>query len=853
MYFFKHLFTRLAGVASLLLLCSAVASATNYYLSSRGNNSNSGTAPTQAWKSITRLNEAFGNVLPGDTVFFERGAKFYGSIKIIRSGMPGKPIVFTAYGTGSDPVITGFTEIKGWTEKADGIWQAPAPGVQPNVDLVMIDGLLQQVGRYPNAGDADGGYLRYEDFTARSSITDKELNDAIDWTGAEVVIRKNHWTLERCRVTRKEGHTLFYTYANAGINPIASPTLYPGIKGNGYFFQKDARTLDQDGEWFFDSTTGNLQLFLSRSQPGARQIKASTIDTLVNSGNMSYISFIQLSFEGANRSAVFNRDGDHISIQYCRFTNIGARAVHCWNTGNVLITHSSFNHVLSNAIQVRNGKKDNVTVRNCQVKNTGAFAGMGSFFDDRDYKAISVTVRNNVLVENNTVDSTGLTAIQFQGSNATVQHNRINYFCLVADDGAGIYTYVDASKDNPGADFVNRVVRENIILNGKGAAAGSVSRAKAEGIYLDGGSMNVLVEKNTIAHVVNKALACNNPWNVTLRNNTCFNNGGGWGAARVNTWQQFGNLIVTNNIFYSLYDDQSHVNFIYAGLDTPGQPSIWEAMQLAGTIDSNYYHTVNPLGFHYIFSPAADKPFIYPSPLTGGQWQALTGHDLHSTITSGDIPTYKVEQKLGDNLVSNGAFTKDITGVSAFGGDTKLKWDQGGVLTDQGSLKIEISRAQPNRFALISGAAGLVQKGKKYLFRFQTLGNSDCGILKAYIRKAASPYTTFSAAQTSTFGTLKQQHEFLFVAAETGEAAYVVEIEKDFCTTYLDEVELHEAAAVVYDPLDFVRLEYNDADKAVELPLDKKYVGVDGTTYSDRIVLPPFSSKLLIAAPVAGN
>ncbi len=57
------------------------------------------------------------------------------------------------------------------------------------------------------------------------------------------------------------------------------------------------------------------------------------------------------------------------------------------------------------------------------VKNTAPFIGMGSFFDDRDYKAVWVSALNNVLVENNIIDSAGLSGIQFQGNNVLIQQN----------------------------------------------------------------------------------------------------------------------------------------------------------------------------------------------------------------------------------------------------------------------------------------------------------------------------------------------------------------------------------------------------------------------------------------------
>ncbi|MBL0357455.1 MAG: right-handed parallel beta-helix repeat-containing protein [Chitinophagaceae bacterium] len=831
-----------------MIFFPVVAFPSNYYISNIGNDNNSGLSAQLAWQTIDKLNHEFSNILPGDTIFFKRGESFYGSVKVIRSGTPDSSIVFTAYGEGADPVITGFTTIAGWEQKETGIWQAAAPGVMANCNLVTLDGVVQQIGRYPNASAPDGGYLRYESFNVNKSISDNALNNATNWTGAEVVIRKNHWTAERCRVIKQEGNTIIYTYAHAGVNPLLAPNLYPGINGNGYFFQKDARTLDQHGEWFFDSINNRLLMFLADTNAAAHSIKASTVDTLVSTGSRSFLKFINLAFEGANMSAIFNRQGGNISIRHCSFNNIGVKAIHCWDTENVLIEYVGISNVLSNAIQVRSGQKDNVTVSNCVIKNTGPFIGMGSFFDDRDYKAIAVMAKNNVLIENNIVDSSGLTAIQFQGNNVTVRHNYVNFYCYNLDDGGGIYTYVDASREKPGTPFLARSIKENIILNGKGAPQGSVNAGKAEGIYLDGGSMNVEVIGNSIGYVNDKALAFNNPSNITVSNNTCFNNGIGWSASRKNSWQPFGNLDIKNNIFYSLYDHQTQVNFLYAGLNVPDELSIWEAIKLTGDIDNNYYNTVNPFGFNYTFSPVEGKAFVYPSPLTLEHWQDYTAQDVHSKRPVKIIPRYTFQQKLSSNLVKNGEFTKDLNSVNIYGSDTKGKWDHSGVITGDGSLRVETDEAAPGHYALVHGELGSLTAGKKYLFRFNTVGNSDCGMVRAYIRKTLAPDEMLTPVQLHPFGSTKKQHEFLLEPTVSANASYVIEIEKNACTTYLDDIELHEANATTLRPRDWVRFEFNATNAAVEIPLEKNYVGVDGAAYSGTLTLQPFSSKILIAA-----
>lgn len=95
---------------SLLGLMSTVFSlnllfATNYYVDPSSGSTTANGSFASPWKTIAQVNSGSGVLLPGDTVFFKRGQKFSGQLNIGKSGSVGKPIVYTAYGTGSIPVF----------------------------------------------------------------------------------------------------------------------------------------------------------------------------------------------------------------------------------------------------------------------------------------------------------------------------------------------------------------------------------------------------------------------------------------------------------------------------------------------------------------------------------------------------------------------------------------------------------------------------------------------------------------------------------------------------------------------------------------------------------------------------
>lgn len=75
-----------------------------YVNSSTGSDSNSGLTTGLAWQTLAKVNSA--SFAPGDVIAFQRGQTFTGSATIDDAGTSTNPILLTAYGSGSQPVLT---------------------------------------------------------------------------------------------------------------------------------------------------------------------------------------------------------------------------------------------------------------------------------------------------------------------------------------------------------------------------------------------------------------------------------------------------------------------------------------------------------------------------------------------------------------------------------------------------------------------------------------------------------------------------------------------------------------------------------------------------------------------------
>lgn len=83
------------------------ATKTYYIDAEKGNDNNDGLSEASAWKSIAKVNESIFE--PGSEILFKRGQAWSGNLIVSSSGTEEAPIVYGAYGDGSErPIINGL-------------------------------------------------------------------------------------------------------------------------------------------------------------------------------------------------------------------------------------------------------------------------------------------------------------------------------------------------------------------------------------------------------------------------------------------------------------------------------------------------------------------------------------------------------------------------------------------------------------------------------------------------------------------------------------------------------------------------------------------------------------------------
>ena len=826
--------------------------AKNYYISAKGLDTNNGLSPTSAWQTIAKLNTSFGIIAAGDSILFKCGETFYGSVIVGKSGTSALPIVFSSYGTGDKPLITGFSTLSNWTNVGGGIWKTNVPGASSTLRVVSYNNNLQRMGRYPNFNPVDGGWLTYESWDNTPSITDNQLSTVNNWTGADAVIKKYSYVIDVCPITNQTGGKLTYLMPT---DFYKNPTnIYGFAVGYGYFIENDIRTLDTLGEWFLDRSSKDLSFYFGIINPSSAIIKASTIDTLFNCSSGGFgtsnvkaftnIILSNLSFEGANKIAVYSFNGNNITVKNCTLNNNG-NGIIMWNVPNSLSDNDSVTNTLNNAIVQLGEVSSPTNITNNYVKNVGLLEGMSGNGPNAN-KGIW-TSGDNTLIQNNHLDSIGYTGIYFNGSNVLVKNNFVENYCAKLDDGGGIYTFADLSK-------TNRVIESNVVINGIGERRGrSENSAMTWGLYTDGASTNVVLKNNTVSKADGGGYLINSGVNLIATGNTFYDVPTG---VQVNRFPGTAtvldplnrNLRISSNIMYP-----TGSNFVYwnGRLNEPTPVDIQTDMRAIGSLDSNYYRDDIRKPFDFYYHLTFGGTFVDPAELNLSAWQQFMNTDYHSN-TFKKVAGYAINSSIGTNTITNGQFTSNIlnTGFYSPNSNFSIAWDNTSKITGTGSLKITNATSIIS-YGLVTTNVGQVTSGHQYLVRFKSLGTTYGAPINISFRQTNSPYSTFDATYQYGFTSKSiTQQEFLITMPTTGTVTLQIQFSQESGTTYLDDMEFYEVNATAINPDSQVKFVYNAANTEITIPLGAKYLGVDSTLYNGSITLQPYTSAILIKSGI---
>ena len=817
----RHTAFFLIAFVQFLLSRSVAFGQVTYYVSSAGDDANNGRTTTTPFQTLNKVSGLY--LQAGDSVLFRRGDTFRGTLTIRRSGLTGRPIVFDTYGSGAKPVLAGSVPLTNWTNIGNNVWQASCASCGNTVTGVYRNESPLPLGRFPNGNAPNKGYMTIRAHTQKYQIVGQEhLPQGINWQGGEVVMRPTQWIIDRATIDRQFGDTL---------NIINNSNYEPG-DGWGYFIQNHPATLDQEGEWYYDPANKTVRLFSSQASPVGQMITATVSSQGVDAAYLSNVALRNLHVTQTLNTGLNTYNVSSFSVVNSDITNSGEDGVSFTGSGSgIWLENNRIIDVNNNGFAI--DVYQSVVLRGNTLRRIGMVPGRGKSGDGH-YNGLLSNADQNVLIENNIIDSVGYNGLTFW-NNTTIRQNVISNYCMTKSDGGGVYVW-----NHPQRPMMNVHLVSNIIYNGIGAKEGSfrAEYSGANGIFLDDCVEDVELKNNTVFNNHQWGVYLHATSRVSTTGNTVFDNrvsqfvmyhNGGYCPFREN--------IVKNNVFVSKLASQLTAQYESNADDLP----------LFGVIDSNYY--ARP------FAPEASILGVKNYGQSGGvfslpDWRNFSGgHDLHSQSSPVSYNQYKDEGAGGTNRFTSLFDTDDNGWVIIYSNynNAAAVQDNSGKL-DGGSLRVSFSKpsGKLDSYAQAVKRIGPITAGKTYVLRFDAVASTNVNIL-VYLRSAGPPYTEYDRRYTVAMSPNRTSYELPFTANEDGNDAVVMfQIDGEGPIFWLDNVRLQEDVPIRNEPDDFIKLFYNPTLRDSVITLSGVYRDAKNQLFTGSVTLKPFTSIVLL-------
>lgn len=872
----KNVYFRIikAGVL-FFFVCGTKLLSVNYYVSnSTGSSVNSGLSSTSPLKTLQDVNNLSLN--PGDTVFFKRGDTWnasnggYGSASQLnfKSGNAAMRVVYTSYGKGNMPIISGAKEIStnGWQLYKGSVYKKNIGGVKESSLLYFNEKLLIPA-RWPNYSFPSNG-LAIADYVNSLTmqmqynyLVDSSLKaifpNAADLSGA-VITANDRFSLETRAVTSYDplSNRIYFNSAASYFTVVAFDN------NRGYYISNALALLDTAGEWFFDQATQDLYIYFPNGAAPKSTDKISWASAAIGAGpatgTQSYFSVIGLDFRHHSSVSVNIPYTINATIKNCNFLNTKTGIQCSWQytrpTENALIENNSFAEINYEAIAACRSK--NCTIQGNTINRVGVIMGLGQAVGDEFWLTAEginfQTGAENNIVKYNNIDSCGRMGITIaRTKESKVSHNVINAACLNFNDCGGIYSAgnADSSSTPPGYTLINNVIEYNIVKNVYGNYHGTYQQAykkfDANSIYPDVARYGAdTIRYNTVINGT-KGICLYDNINEYVYGNTFYNAG----QSQVNITRVkrsgtavWGNNTIKNNIMFSLHPDAPALEWTdwEDNGKHPDDNNFFEGNRYWNVFQQRPIVTNNDLGVP-IFKDAYNVgKYNLADWKAGGYgnnekqgWERLYKYDFYNLLNT-----------IGNNLVSNSGFSGGTTG-----------WTQYQVTI--AAVAHDSLTGNSLQFSQTTGTKAYVRTvlslpmiaGKKYMIRFSIIADSNINVTVRVGR--TDWHEEFNRSYTIT--TNRQDIYAVFTPEETYTSPRLEFWFRGGATVNIDDVSFYEVSVIFSDPTADYPIFVNETAVPKSFSLGGyAHFDLDSNIITAaQITLAPYTSKILIKTNIS--
>jgi parallel beta-helix repeat protein len=548
----------------------------NFYVSSTGNDDNSGLDASSAFATLERAQEAMRQSGGADTTYLAGGTYHLDSPLHLTSADSGSSFVGMA---GQNAVVSGGTPVTGWTQGANGIWSAHVDDAQ--VLQLTVNGVQQVQSRFPAADPTDpirGGWLWGQDLPGGADPSKSLAFNPSDFPAGHApqvgetvtVFSENGYANDHLTIASVNGNVMtFTTEANYDLGPASR------------FFVSEP-VPDSVGEWSFDSQTGTVLFKAPAGFTGEGAVASSDHSLFVVDGAKDVsIKGLTLTDTAAAAgdpvtAAIEVHDATGLTVESNHFVNVGVGVVlHGDSSGN-LISNNNFEHIWSSAIALSPGTSGNQISNNVIDHSNEAFVQFGSI--DMQESAHNQIDHNTITnVPRFAISEVNYDPNQVSGGNV-IEYNDIRHSGQQTPDVGAIYLF---SHEDPGA--LGDTIRYNHIVDTGGLNThdgGFVAgNDMSSGIYLDNLASNAQIYGNFVQGTAFSGILIHGGSGNEIHDNTLLDNGK-YGISTIGVDG------------YTITGNETYENFIQVSKD--GSNTIDTDQTNPGLIHNNVYY--NPDG-----------------------------------------------------------------------------------------------------------------------------------------------------------------------------------------------------------------------------------------------------------------
>ncbi|TFH24000.1 MAG: right-handed parallel beta-helix repeat-containing protein [Bacteroidia bacterium] len=532
------------------------------YVSPVGNDAAAGTlsAPVLSLQRAAQLARENSGQVP--VTIFLSGGRYPLTTSLVLGpddgGTAEAPVQWKAM-PGENPIISGGIPVDNWSQEEDGSWSASLPSdYQGTFRSFYVNGKRATRARFP-----DEGYLRIGkaggDKRTNFYFNDNDIPEIAEPERLELIFLHD-WSVTRIPVKSIDWNARQLTAVDSIGSRLAFFTLTNWEEQPRYYLENAQEFCDQPGEWYADFE--NRKVYY-RPAPGDRIEESTGIIPLAEKliviegdeeQHVAYISFTGITFEhsawqvpehgycgvqacmfsdrGADQSgwskipAAIELDlADHCSFVQCTIRNTGGSGI--WiqkNCSGCEISQSHIHSISGNGVSIGEGQDrlaDGVPwwISHPEEASTGNKVSQ-SLIERcglQFHGAVGIWCG---LVANTTIEHNEIRDLPYTGVSVgwmwtadptpcrenTLNANHIHHIMTILSDGGGIYSL----GLQPGSRITNNLIHDVQVNAG---------RAESNGMFLDEGTKELLIENNIVYDIAKSPLRFHKAFHPTMVSN----------------------------------------------------------------------------------------------------------------------------------------------------------------------------------------------------------------------------------------------------------------------------------------------------------------------------------------------